>query len=83
MAVLLPRAGMAVLLGGGLFPISAAEVGTAEDLAAVIALHGKPCGKVVDYQKHSETDFIARCATGDVYRVSVDERGRVRVDPQT
>jgi hypothetical protein len=61
-------------------PLSAATVSTAEDLTAVIALQGRPCGKVVSYKKLGENEFIARCSTGDVYRVYVDAGGRVRVE---
>lgn len=63
-------------------PALAQAVGTATDLAAVIALQGKPCGTVVSFQKHGENDYTARCASGHVYRVSVDARGRVVVADQ-
>ena len=76
-------AAIVILMCGFSSPVRAAAVGTAEDLASVIALHGMPCGKVVDFKKQAENDFIARCATGDVYRVSVDADGRVRVDKQS
>jgi len=58
----------------------AATVSTAQDLTAVIALQGKPCGKVVNYEKLGENEFVARCSTGDVYRVYVDAKGRVRIE---
>jgi hypothetical protein len=61
-------------------PLEAATVSTAQDLTAVIALQGRPCGKVVSYQKLGENEFVARCSTGDVYRVYVDAGGRVRVE---
>ncbi|HET8564340.1 MAG TPA: hypothetical protein VFM35_10750 [Candidatus Binatia bacterium] len=61
-------------------PLSAATVSTAQDLTAVIALQGRPCGKVVSYDKLGENEFVARCSTGDVYRVYVDAGGRVRVE---
>lgn len=80
--VLLRRATVLVLMCGFSSPLLAAMVGTPEDLAAVIALHGRPCGKVVDYKRSGENDFVARCATGDVYRVFVDAGGRVRVEKQ-
>ncbi len=63
-------------------PALAQAVGTAKDLAAVIALQGKPCGTVVSFQKHGENDYTARCASGHVYRVAVDARGRVVVTDQ-
>jgi hypothetical protein len=58
----------------------AATVSTAQDLTAVIALQGKPCGKVVNYEKLGENEFVAHCSTGDVYRVYVDANGRVRIE---
>jgi hypothetical protein len=54
---------------------AAAEMSTAEDLFAVIALSGKPCGKVVNYSKLAERDYDVTCESGDRYRVYVkDER---------
>ena len=58
---------------------STAAVDVAKDLTAVIALQGKPCGNVVSYEKLAENDYLARCASGDVYRVYVNEQGRVVV----
>lgn len=63
-------------------PLRAATVSTAQDLTAVIALQGRTCGKVVTYKKLSENEFIARCSSGDVYRVYVDAKGRVRVEKE-
>lgn len=61
-------------------PVWAATVSTAQDLTAVIALQGRPCGEVVSYEKLGDNEFVARCSTGDVYRVYVDAKGRVRVE---
>lgn len=58
---------------------SVEAVDVAKDLTAVIALQGKPCGTVVSYEKLGENDYLARCASGDVYRVYVNEQGRVVV----
>ena len=58
-------------------PTEAVDV--AKDLTAVIALQGKPCGDVVSFEKLAENDYLARCASGDVYRVYVNEQGRVVV----
>ncbi|MGH2376386.1 MAG: hypothetical protein ACREKK_02780 [Candidatus Methylomirabilales bacterium] len=58
---------------------STEAVDVAKDLTAVIALQGKPCGNVVSYEKLGENDYLARCASGDVYRVYVNEEGRVVV----
>ena len=52
-------------------------VTTVEDLAATIALQGKPCGKVMKTTKPGENDYHAPCVTGDIYRVHIDDRGRV------
>lgn len=58
----------------------AGAVDTAQDLAAVIALQGKPCGQVVSFDKLAENDYLAHCASGDVYRVYVNEESRVVVE---
>ena len=58
---------------------STEAVDVAKDLTAVIALQGKPCGNVVSYEKLAENDYLARCASGDVYRVYVNAEGRVVV----
>jgi hypothetical protein len=74
-------------IGGSLLailssPLLSATVSTEQDLTAVIALQGQPCGKVVSSEKRGENDFVARCSSGDVYRVYVDPSGRVRVEKQ-
>ena len=50
-----------------------------QDLAAVIALQGKPCGEVVSYVVQGDNDFIATCKDGNRYRVYVKD-GRVVVE---
>jgi len=50
-----------------------------QDLTAVIALHGKPCGEVVSYVVQGENDFLASCKDGNRYRVYVKD-GRVVVE---
>lgn len=50
-----------------------------QDLAAVIALHGQPCGEVVSYVVQGDNDFVATCKDGNRYRVSVKD-GRVVVE---
>jgi len=69
---------LGVVLAALLVPSSEA-VDVARDLTAVIALQGQPCGNVVSYEKLGENDYLARCASGDVYRVYVNEQGRVVV----
>ena len=50
-----------------------------EDLTAVIALQGKPCGEVVSYTVQGDNDFLATCKDGNRYRVYVKD-GRVVVE---
>ncbi len=52
-----------------------------DDLAAVIALQGKPCGEVVSYTVQGANDFVATCKDGNKYRVHVKD-GRVVVEKQ-
>jgi hypothetical protein len=50
-----------------------------QDLTAVIALQGLPCGEVVSYVRQGDNDFVATCKDGNRYRVYVKE-GRVVVE---
>jgi hypothetical protein len=50
-----------------------------QDLTAVIALQGQPCGEVVSYTVQGDNDFVATCKDGNVYRVHVKD-GRVVVE---
>jgi len=50
-----------------------------QDLTAVIALQGKPCGEVTSYVVQAPNDFLATCKDGNKYRVYVKD-GRVVVD---
>lgn len=52
-----------------------------QDLTAVIALQGKPCGEVVSYTVQGDNDFIATCKDGNRYHVHVKD-GRVVVEKQ-
>ena len=52
-----------------------------QDLTAVIALQGKPCGEVVSYVAKGDNDFVAACKDGNRYRVYVKD-GRVVVEKQ-
>ena len=58
---------------------AASEVTVARDLAAVIALQGLPCGKVVSATQQGENDYVASCQDGNRYRVFVNADGRVVV----
>ncbi len=50
-----------------------------KDLGATIALHGQPCGKVVDAKRNGDSDYTATCQDGNRYHVFVDANGRVVV----
>ena len=52
-----------------------------QDLTAVIALQGKPCGEVVSYVVNGDNDYVATCKDGNKYRVHVKD-GRVVVEKQ-
>ena len=58
----------------------ASEVPVATDLAAVIALQGMPCGKVVSASQQGQDDYVASCQDGNRYRVFVNAEGRVIVE---
>ena len=53
-----------------------------KDLTAVIALHGLPCGQVVDVEVLAESDYAASCKDGNKYRVYLNAEGRVIVEKQ-
>lgn len=53
-----------------------------KDLTAVIALHGLPCGQVVDVKVLADSDYAATCKDGNKYRVYLNTEGRVVVEPQ-
>ena len=57
----------------------AQDISEAADLTAVIALNGKPCGKVVSAAKRGDNDYVATCEDGNRYRVYVKD-GRVVVE---
>ena len=58
----------------------ASDVTVATDLAAVIALQGLPCGKVVSATQLGQDDYVASCQDGNRYRVLVNADGRVIVE---
>ena len=62
--------------------LAADEVKQRQDLAAVIALQGLPCGEVVSYVVKGENDYVASCKDGNRYRVFVNPEGRVVVQKQ-
>jgi hypothetical protein len=68
----------AVLLSNAVSAL-AQDISEAADLTAVIALNGKPCGKVVTAMKRGDNDYVATCEDGNRYRVYVKD-GRVIVE---
>jgi hypothetical protein len=58
----------------------AGDVPVATDLAAVIALQGMPCGKVVNTTQLGQDEYVASCQDGNRYRVFVNAEGRVVVE---
>jgi hypothetical protein len=60
---------------------AAEEPAVLQDLTAVIALQGQPCGQVVSATKQGDNDYVASCQNGNRYRVFVKE-GRVVVQKQ-
>jgi hypothetical protein len=58
------------------------DAAVARDLAATIALQGKPCGQVVSVARRGENDYVATCADGNRYHVYVTAQGRVVVQKQ-
>lgn len=67
-------------------PLLAADEGAdeaaARDMTAVIALQGLPCGQVLRAEKKGDNDYLASCADGNRYRVTVNAEGRVVVVKQ-
>lgn len=61
---------------------SGADTAAAKDMTAVIALQGLPCGQVVRAEKMGDNDYLASCADGNRYRVTVSAEGRVVVAKQ-
>ncbi len=57
----------------------AEDASMGKDLGATIALHGQPCGKVVDAKRNGDRDYTATCQDGNRYHVFVDANGRVVV----
>ena len=51
-----------------------------KDLTAVIALQGLPCGQVVAVTVQAESDYAVSCKDGNMYRVYLNDAGRVVVD---
>ncbi len=72
---------LAIACLGASIAIAADDPKQRQDLTAVIALQGKPCGEVVSYVVRGDNDFTATCKDGNRYRVHVKD-GRVIVEKQ-
>ena len=53
-----------------------------KDLTAVIALHGLPCGQVIDVRTLGDNDHIASCQDGSRYHIFINAQGRVVAEKQ-
>lgn len=53
-----------------------------KDLQSVIALQGKACGEVTDFQQQGQNDYLVTCSNGARYRVFVDADEQVVVEPR-
>ena len=60
-------------------PLRAQAPSVGQDLAATIALHGKPCDAVVEAKRNSDSDYTATCKDGHRYHIYVDAAGHVVV----
>lgn len=59
---------------------AASDVAVTQDLTAVIALQGLPCGRVVSATQEGADDYTVSCEDGNRYRVFVNADGRVVVE---
>ncbi len=59
--------------------VFADDASMGKDLGATIALHGQPCGKVVESKRNGDSDYTATCQDGNRYHIFVDANGRVVV----
>ena len=78
--LLLNLTALAALTGPALG--GAAEISSATDIAATIALNGMPCDHVVDVKRMGDSDYMASCKDGNRYHVFVNAQGRVVVQKQ-
>jgi hypothetical protein len=56
------------------------DVPVPEDLLAVLTLRGKPCGRVLDYQRQADADYLVRCSDGHRYRVFIGAGDQVVIE---
>lgn len=53
-----------------------------QDLTAVLALLGLPCGQVVNSRQQGNNDYMVTCKDGNRYRVFQNAEGRVVAQKQ-
>ena len=70
------------MLFAGVGVASADDVSVKKDLTAVIALHGLPCGQVIDVRTLGDNDHIASCQDGNRYHIFINAQGRVVAEKQ-
>jgi hypothetical protein len=75
-------AALALALGSALAAAQepGGDVPIPDDLLAVLTLRGKPCGRVVDYQRQGDSDYLVTCSDGHRYRVFVGARDQVVIE---
>jgi len=61
---------------------AASDPALLKDLTAALLLLGLPCGQVVSAQRHTDTDHLATCSTGERYRIFVNAQGRLTAQKQ-
>ena len=70
-----------LLVLGAAGPLRAEAPSIGQDLAATIALHGKPCDAVAQSKRNSDSDYTATCKDGHRYHIYIDSGGHVVVQP--
>ena len=70
------------MLFAGVGVAFADDASVKKDLTAVIALHGLPCGQVIDVRTLGDNDHIASCQDGNRYHIFINAQGRVVAEKQ-
>jgi hypothetical protein len=70
------------MLFAGVGVAFADDVSVKKDLTAVVALHGLPCGQVIDVRTLGDNDHIASCQDGNRYHIFINAQGRVVAEKQ-
>jgi hypothetical protein len=69
----------ALLLAPGALAQGDDDARVRKDLGAVLALQGKPCGKVNKAVRKGDNDYEVTCENGERYRIRIDANERVVV----